>query len=126
MKKSEFLEARRSHWAAQMPASDSRARVDVEAAEAAGVVWDPEEPELPERLKIFDDGSIAAVWSDGVESIVTQTCTGRKRTARQEAVRRYNLWPELLRKAGHARGVYGDRMAGELQQLVSLLLDGEP
>jgi hypothetical protein len=40
-----------------------------ERAEEAGVQWDPEEPELPERLTLVIQGSGVVIWPEGRELV---------------------------------------------------------
>lgn len=78
------------------------ARLRRDGAEAAGVVWDPEEPELPEKIYLSDAG-FARATAPGVEyrlwEVKQGDVPGYLRVDRQaiaaEAVRRYNAWPEL-------------------------------
>lgn len=72
---------------------------DVAAAEAAGVVWDPEEEPLPKRLTTYRYGQVPSdasrpalypedgVWKAG----------GAELAGYGEAVRRYNAVTEVLR-----------------------------
>jgi hypothetical protein len=65
MKRSEFVQVRTNLWSSLLKAQggppnadalfgvSSRVEYDAEAAEAAGVRWEPEEPELPDRLAYF-------------------------------------------------------------------------
>lgn len=64
MKRSEFFAKRQDHWSAVLRAGDdpgasanTLAARDAVAADVAGVQWDPEEPELPKRLKCTSDGT---------------------------------------------------------------------
>lgn len=96
MKKSEYRAARlrvheREPWIVSKAA---RVQKDVEAAEAAGVVWDPEEEPLPEKLEAVYN----VQWLLMVP-LPPAPCGPCKRflseAEAQEAVRRYNAWPEL-------------------------------
>lgn len=122
MKKSEYLEGRKSHWLKyfQDPESVSsednvsgpaaqRANMDALAAEAAGVAWDSEEPFLPDEIMVGYFGASPMLrpspssiphgisWPDAL----TQEATYR------EAVRRYNAWPELEKLAEKMGPGYG-------------------
>jgi len=80
MKKSEYIEKRRAYWAEfhgphllrdgwkAERAARANAEGDVEAAEAAGVSWDPEEPELPARLCVKGAASYEAALGDASTS----------------------------------------------------------
>lgn len=109
MKRSEYKAARQAAWVAAFGAGEAPAgwvlagvNADVEAAEAAGVMWspeDPEEPALPDSLiyfhgqivpgRVYPPGKTAGVgcWQYPPEQSRKNTFT--------EAVRRYNAWPEL-------------------------------
>lgn len=68
---------------------------DVRAAEAAGVVWDPEAEPLPEKLYKADLGrGRARVLADGDNGYTARELTHREA---DEVKRRYEAWPELLR-----------------------------
>lgn len=99
MKKSEYRKGRREAWeqviARSYPSYESVETLvarDEEACDAAGVVWDPEEEPLPEKL--------AALRIRGAteEVVVDLGCRFRCLTTKEarEAVRRYNAWPELI------------------------------
>lgn len=77
-------------------------RFDAEAAEAAGVVWDPEEGPLCQRLVVDAHGTWVAVHAE-VSGVAL--CSSRLLTPAEaaEAVRRYNAWPEL-EKLAHLMG----------------------
>jgi hypothetical protein len=90
---------KRSDFVAKLNDHESPWVTDVVAlAEAAGVVWDPEEEPLPERLSFAsrlqadEVGNLrpgllieGGVWGDRDQEIRTYA----------EAVRRWNAWPEL-------------------------------
>ena len=71
---------------------------EIEAAEAAGVVWDPEEPELPERIEAGVSADIPGhyracfVPDNGVRGWVSPE---QQAATFAEAARRYNLLPKL-------------------------------
>jgi hypothetical protein len=117
MKKSEFLKGRTAFWEGKgwyagrggvIPSASQRAESDVEAAEAAGVVWDPEEEPLPATVFLCNEDSplndSAAVQDGGSMSggyyfwVIRGHRRGGdySRRVAQEAVRRWNAWPELL------------------------------
>jgi hypothetical protein len=105
MKKSEYMLARREFHRAGL-ATEPRVYRDVQAAEAAGVVWDPEEEPLPERLHLecdiaFEPGSVPAAYAM-LQAVFTQSFPRQGERAckiLREAVRRWNAWPELRRLA---------------------------
>lgn len=68
---------------------------DVEAAEAAGVVWDPEEEPLPERLIAVPAPAGAFVMVPLPQRHIGPEERFPSMTEATEAVRRYNAWPEL-------------------------------
>jgi len=106
MKKSEFEKKRRSFWQTETePDMATLVNRDIWAAEAAGVVWDPEEEPLPERLFIsYSGGGTHAVPVDGQRIWVFSAARGVADELRQrcflEAVRRWNAWP-LFRACIH-------------------------
>lgn len=97
MKKSEFIKSREAVWSDRIYPPTYRINDDVEAAEAAGVVWDPEDEPLPEWLRVSEitnqegclrphlaiDGFAGLIRSDFMVSYYA------------EAVRRYNAWHDL-------------------------------
>lgn len=141
MKKSEFEKSRLEHWRAEFIREPHvQTGRDVEAAEAAGVVWDPEEPELPARLYLANADTLEPVvvadmklkpWifkvARGADPDIPERAAIRKRVA-LEAVRRYNAWPEL--RALVVEHLNNVRQAGLVparwnEQLLAIL-DGEP
>ena len=62
--------------------------------EAAGVVWDPEEEPLPERLEIEGSRIMWGVWTAAKITPRGGAPVDPFRIA-AEAVRRWNAWPEL-------------------------------
>lgn len=100
MKKSEYEAKRRGKlsdcapwtWTAQI------AR-DVEAAEDAGVVWDPEEEPLPERLIAVPAPAGAFVMVPLPQRHIGPEERFPSMIEAAEAVRRYNAWPELEKLA---------------------------
>jgi len=93
---------------------------DVAAAEAAGVKWDPEEPELPERLGAAQGSSSGQteLFPNGTDLWRSE----RDRTAGyQEAARRYNLFSEL-EKLGEEFSIEGCLV---LQRLRAILGSGK-
>jgi hypothetical protein len=88
VKKSYFMAARlkiheREPW---VVSETGRVAADVEAAEAAGVVWDPEEEPLPEKVSINNIGVVC---------LGSTPITLAFKRWKTEAVRRYNAWPAL-------------------------------
>lgn len=117
MKKGAYIKARTAVWVSRgwlsstpggiTPTAGDRAAQDAEAAEAAGVAWDPEEEPLPERLEMDPDGSVRD-GAGGVAPYIASMAYGYGRggggrmTARlilREMVRRYNLWEAVRREA---------------------------
>jgi hypothetical protein len=113
MKKSEFERQRDEHWQSVF-AGDLRAgtvaelvRRDVAAAEAAGIVWEPEAPALPERLEVSGNNGYIFCRQGGGEAfflaIISEhgkwdacfTDPALIQATWAEAVRRYNAWPAL-------------------------------
>lgn len=101
MKKSEFEAKRRERYTDVW--KESRIlqclRDDVEAAEAACVVWDPEEEPLPEKIGVAE-GSVSGrveLLPDGGTGLWPNLVS--RAAAYAEAVRRYNAWPELEKLA---------------------------
>lgn len=108
----------------------------VELAEAAGVVWDPEEEPLPEKLVqeapgSFSDGrrdvlDISLAWTGEAHAGSVPMDTDERRIF-LEAVRRYNLLPELRRRVVHLRGFLPSGCdADDEAHAILALLDGEP
>src|SRR4051812_38613875 len=92
MKKSDFMAARlkiheREPW---VVSETKRVAADVEAAEAAGVTWGPEEEPLPEKVSINNISQVCL----GSTPIHPLRALAFERW-KSEAVRRYNAWPEL-------------------------------
>lgn len=128
MKKSDYLRERTKKWIDAgwdgssmyvIPSAAQRALADVEAAEAAGKVWDPEEEPLPER-----------VTTHGGHLVVGVGLTGgfRRLTIREvdEAVRRWNAWSEL-RVIVNGWGIVGspfDDLTGSCKAQILAVLDG--
>lgn len=112
MKKSEFIESRRGGMRTEI--GDFFVERDIEAAEAAGVVWDPEEEPLPEQLEVRYGREL---WPVGV---VTITMEARRRFL-EEAANRYNLWEEIRKRAKLALDVLP---VGEGRYHVSHILMG--
>lgn len=108
MKKSEFIEARRRHWEDGRSAFSLEQRLlqDVDAAEHAGVAWDPEEEPLPPELAVSSNCAYlreplvggtpfwAIISPYGVWDR-TFAPPDRCLAIAREAVRRWNAWPEL-------------------------------
>lgn len=108
MKKSEFVAKRQRHWEDGRSACSVEQRVlwDVEAAEASGKVWDPEEEPLPERLemRVTNGCAYVDVLSRGQRCFVVSTAPGtwplplsERTKIVVEAGRRWNAY-ENLRK----------------------------
>jgi hypothetical protein len=101
MKKSEFVERRKRYWEAE----------DIAAAEAAGVVWDPEEEPLAERLYVVDSLTLPG---DSMPAWLLSTVAGdsylTKETA-QAAADLYNRRGNIARVARELRASahYGER-----------------
>jgi hypothetical protein len=90
MKRSEYIRtlAGRCNRNPDNPtASDAKAAT---LAEEAGVKWDPEEPELPERLEISMGGSIGIPHPLG--SAVAMSYVHREAAARYNAIERLAQW----------------------------------
>lgn len=109
MKKSEFIAARRAHWAAQLPASELRAKGDVAAAEAAGVIWDHEEEPWPEELAVLGTVIVPATLAPNREISLRE---------KLEAVRRWNAHARVRAKV---EGLFPNWARGELLAI----LDGK-
>lgn len=119
MKKSEFEKQRAAYWETvfgdelfQGPFSEL-VRRDVAAAEAAGIAWAPEAPALPERLEVDGEYLIAPGKGACMIAVAMENAlhTGPTSTfalaVLSEAVRRYNIWPDIRAWAGMELG--GDR-----------------
>lgn len=142
MKLSEYIDKRRAHYETVGElthikfAVDGRIDGDIRAAEAAGVVWDPEKEEepLPERLELCGKHLRAG----GVRLSAPYIATARQNyrgdldsTAAAErilaeVVRRWNAWSELRKIAAILRrnrcGSYAE--ACNLENLIAIL-DGK-
>lgn len=103
MKLSEYEELRRSHHInrtdvafrgkrGEQTYSEAVAE-DVAAAEAAGVVWDPEEEPFPEQIVAWGDsaGRHSAFFTTSPQS----SERGLHYREAREVERRYNAWPAL-------------------------------
>lgn len=107
MKRSEFERSRAAYWGQRLGHHRPDVSADVLAAEAAGVVWDPEEEPLPATVFLCNEDSplndSAAVQDGGSMSgsyyfwVIRGHRRGGdySRRVAQEAVRRWNTWPEL-------------------------------
>jgi hypothetical protein len=143
MKRSEYLRQRTDlwqdrGWAANagpvVPPAGLRAEADAEAAEAAGVVWDPEELELPERLEMRGkiacrpDGSMVAtaIVVPGMADQPDRYRSDRNEHDLLEAVRRYNLWPYLRRIQERIAHLPVDDSRHAIARDLLALLDGRP
>lgn len=98
MKKSEFERRSLEYWMHRSQPGDSNlVGRDVRAAEAAGVIWDPEKPEedpLPERVYVPDAGRFPTAF------LMPEWRLGwageeHKRAGHLEAARRWNAWQEV-------------------------------
>lgn len=108
MRKSEFKRAFLVEWNRDRPAEAA-----VIAAEAAGVVWDPEEEPLPEEIFISegectalavgykpfeeDSGNFWALVEGPIPSGGLGVPLARRAVIAREAVRRWNAWKEIRR-----------------------------
>lgn len=119
MKRSEFERKMLAYWSEQrgLPRPDISA--DVYAAEAAGVVWDPEEELLPEKIQAFRDEKEWFLAPDESDWSTPE----RKAAAYREVVRRWNAWPEL-RAAVH-RWLAGAEPPEQLGRAILAILDGK-
>lgn len=108
MRKSEFIANAIKKYQTDMEhmaGANAWAEWSAEAAERAGVVWDPEKPTLPERLRIENrsGGSRALIrWTEGTNWTVAEVRVMHQHAAPQEPyeiamemVRRYNMMPAL-------------------------------
>lgn len=135
MKRSQFFAQRQAFWAAEAKLGAALTRDDAAyafpnrdclAAEAAGVVWDPEKPDLPERLCRGFEGSASTLlpaassgsgWRGYSEEAIE--------AAYDEAVRRFNAWPELRHKALALMGYTPDAShANDTARELLAILDG--
>lgn len=94
MTKTEYEKARYEHWRHVLRLNHDRivdkVADDVEAAEAAGHTWDPEEEPLPERIAV---GGQTRFYLYGLRGkISTGELTKRDY---EETARRFNLWRDL-------------------------------
>lgn len=89
MKRSEFKKEFR--YNSGLGAAEMYAEKAAALAEKAGVQWDPEEPELPARVWVFD-GS-CALWWDGRAHIEERANLS---PVYQEAAARYNAVESIL------------------------------
>jgi hypothetical protein len=85
-----------------VPARAATAKLLLQGEEALGVVWDPEEEPLPERLH-SGPLSNGGVWIGSLSG--PELLKGEKGTESlaAEAVRRYNAWWGLLKTARSCR-----------------------
>jgi len=107
MKRSEFilkLDDRPSPWAVSV----------AELAEQAGVKWDPEDRPLPASLFISHDRTYLRISDEEEQpdfvgpSGTWDSCFAdqpRIQAVMDAAVRRYNLWSELVEIVGNDRGL---------------------
>lgn len=110
MKKSDFARSRRDlhrrRWTlATAAVLDDRTKEDVEAAEAAGVVWDPEEPKrvsLPDSLTVVKTGQNCGRLAYFATRSAIADLTLEEL---DEVKRRCDAWPELEKLAV---GDFGD------------------
>jgi hypothetical protein len=92
MKRSEYEQSRRDRWW-EHSGDPLKIQVnhDIEAAEAAGVTWDPEEPEWPRKIE-------PTSWS-GSWGVTANVAPDPPRYLSieeiREVCRRHNLWPRL-------------------------------
>src|SRR6476661_5873053 len=113
MKRSDFSRKRARHWLAQGMITDTirmdHVRQDIEAAEAAGIAWEPEAPALPERLYLRQDRLAILATAPGIEYIVALVHADNgfvpsvgaiRASILTEAVRRYNAFPAIRAWAG--------------------------
>lgn len=77
---------------------ESTVQAIVRAAEATGMQWDPEEPELPEELWCDADGRLLPLG-------YVSTDRDLRRRYHFEAAHRYNAWPKLHKLVKEALGV---------------------
>lgn len=72
--------------------AETRAEENAQAAERAGVEWDPEEPKLPERI------GVRAISGFGRGFVVRTPGGDRWATPREyaEAAARYNAWERII------------------------------
>jgi hypothetical protein len=66
-----------------------------------GATWDPEEPELPERIEAY--GTLAGDTRLGPERPGPWRSVKQMKVTHYEAARRYNLWPAMKDKVLDAR-----------------------
>lgn len=90
---------KRSEFVARLNDHESPWVTDVVAiAEAAGVVWDPEEEPLPERLTVFSDRAIGMQYGpEGSGWVKAGYVYPDHEHVAREAVRRWNVWGEIRR-----------------------------
>lgn len=129
MKQSQYLDQRRKHHlrhaSAPAPAAERLAASDAEAAEAAGVQWDPEEPELPARLVLRESASEACIVEDEDERRLLIIAAAVKHDTLRRAVMRsmvdaYNAWgPQGEKRAKLAAMVAFDAPLPRARSLVN-------
>jgi len=119
VKKSKYEKERTGHWErliADGQRLGERVLLDIMAAEAAGVVWDPEEEPLPERLHLGSNLFLECEHgrplldrdpdvSEGIGNYIAVPLKRWRNTeycerVLAEAVRRFNACGELRRLAG--------------------------
>ena len=84
------------------------AQTTVALAEQAGVKWDPEEPDLPERVEVRDVGSGTYLGTHATPD----TPEIRARLV-DEAAARYNAWGRLFPRLGGEAADYAERFLEE-------------
>lgn len=111
MKRSEYQAVRKSYWSSPFTGEDGfgvyqRIDQDVAAAEAAGVIWDPEEePPMAERLVVWlprkDSGNPAMLRREGTAEPATERelAIAADLYNRREVI---DLMPNCLRAVGRS------------------------
>lgn len=120
MKRSEYVRLRKDHWRNPVTGKEA-AELDAEAAEAAGVIWDPEEGPMVKRLvaeggRLYADcngcagdaatqaeARLAASLYNRREEIAAVAHGCRYRAGRRQDANPYDLlrWAKLLDGKAH-------------------------
>lgn len=132
MKLSEYRKAREEHWTDRLAPSEVSLLVDrdVAAAEAAGKVWDPEGPLMPDRLAVTPNEAYIGEFPDQDVSswrffflIQHFSLHTDSPVVAREAVRRWNAWNEI-RALADCIGDDGPAEDRERRRILLKILDG--
>lgn len=138
MKRSDFLLQHSSAWESGqgsfLTCKAAFLEVTVSGAEAAGVVWDPEDPELPEVLEMggrhvfFRSPEERTATDNQIATAILYTCAPQhpcslfNERVLREAVRRYNAWKKLQELSRYRPGETANSYLDKLAEI----LKGEP